>query len=358
MLTTIKADHFRNFTSFSLEPSPEFNLIFGLNGSGKSSILETIYFLSLARSFRTHLTTPIISHEQPHATLFGTIENENHLKTSIGIQKTRNEAVNIHINGEPIRSNLDLARLLPVILINPDSYELLHGGPLGRRQFLNWALFHVEQIFVSTWRNFQRCLKQRNMALKTGLPINEIQLWDKEFVELSFVLDKLYVEYIEKLVDELQSILPVLTNLNGLTISYYPGWNREKSLEIQLKEGIHRERQQGFTAAGPHRADLKIYINGVLAQDILSRGEQKLFIFAMQLAQASLLKKLAGINSVYLIDDMAAELDNIHRKKIIDFFISLDAQVFLTCLEREQVLGDLPEASKVFHVERGVVGHI
>jgi DNA replication and repair protein RecF len=356
MLLSIEANNFRNFTNFSLKPSKNFNLIFGLNGSGKSSLLESIYFLALARSFRTHLTNPVVTHQKSATTIFGSVKDENDLTLVMGIQKARNGNTEIHFNGELIKTSVPIAKKLPIILINPDSYCLIHEGPLVRRQFLSWALFHVEQSFISIWRNFQKCLKQRNMALKQGLPVNEIQLWNKEFIQLGLSLDQMYAEYVEKLAPEIEYILKQLTNINGISIKYYSGWNKEKSLETLLKENFFREQQQGHTLVGPHRSDLKIKFNESAASEILSRGEQKLLIFAMYLAQANLLNKLAGVKSIYLIDDIAAELDSGHRKRIIEFLTSLDAQVFLTCLEREQLFIDLPkEGLKMFHVEQGQI---
>ena len=356
MLLFIQANNFRNFANFSLEPSKNFNLLFGANGSGKSSILESIYFLALARSFRTHLTTPVVAHKKTLATVFGSVRDKNGLTLSMGIQKTRNGNTEIHFNGELVKTAVPLAKELPVILINPDSYSLIHEGPLVRRRFLNWALFHVEQSFILIWRNFQKCLKQRNMALKQGLPLKEIQLWNKEFIELNLSLDRMYMEYVEKLAPETEDILKQLTNIKGISLKYYSGWNKEKSLESLLKENFFREQQQGYTSVGIHRGDLKIKFNELVANEVLSRGEQKLLIFAMQLAQANLLDKVAGIKSIYLIDDIAAELDSGHRKKIIEFLISLDAQVFLTCLEQEQLFGDLPLTGlKIFHIQKGQI---
>lgn len=357
MLASIEANDFRNFANLSLELSPKFNIISGLNGSGKSSILESVYFLALARSFRTHVTNHVIQYQKNATVVSGIIKDRNNLKVNAGIQKKRHGETEIHINGESSKSPIALAKLLPAILINPDSYILIHGGPTARRQFLNWAVFHVEQSFILIWKNFHRCLKQRNMALKTGLSISEIQFWDKEFIELSLILDQIYSSYIEKLTPEVQDILRDLTNLDGISLEHYPGWDKSASLEHLLKESSFRERQQGYTLIGPHRADLKITFKGTSAQEILSRGEQKLLVFAMQLAQARLLDKIAGIKVIYLIDDLAAELDAAHRKKIIDFLISLDAQVFLTCLDAQQIYPDLGLSDlKMFHVEHGEVG--
>lgn len=356
MLAFIEANDFRNFAKFSLELSPKFNVISGLNGSGKSTILESIYFLSLARSFRTHVTNHVIQYQKNTTVVSGVIRDSNNLKVNVGVQKKRNGETEIHVNGEASKTPISLAKLLPAILLNPDSYTLIHGGPVARRQFLNWAVFHVEQSFISIWKNFHRCLKQRNTALKTGLSVTEVQFWDKEFIELSLMLDKLYLNYVESLTPEVQDILRDLTNLDGISLEYYSGWNKAASLDNLLKESSFRERQQGYTLIGPHRADLKITFKGSSAQEILSRGEQKLLVFAMQLAQARLLDKIAGIKVVYLIDDLAAELDAAHRKKIIDFLISLDAQVFLTCLDPQQIYSELPLSDlKMFHVEHGVV---
>ena len=173
------------------------------------------------------------------------------------------------------------------------------------------------------------------MALKKGLPLKEIQLWDTEFIQLSLNLDCMYLNYIEKLTMEIEGIFKQLTNKEGISLKYYSGWNKKHPLEALLMENFYREQEQGYTTIGPHRLDLRIKINEFFAREVLSRGEQKLLIFSMQLAQASLLNKVAGIKSIYLIDDIAAESDLVHRRRIIEFLASLDVQVFLTCLEQK-----------------------
>src|SRR5437667_11143724 len=106
MLAFIEANDFRNFTQFSIEPSPQFNLIYGLNGSGKSSILEAIYLLALARSFRTHLTAHVVQDQKALTTVFGAIKDTNNLKIAVGVQKMRAGGIDIHINGEAAKTSI------------------------------------------------------------------------------------------------------------------------------------------------------------------------------------------------------------------------------------------------------------
>jgi len=354
-LIRLKANNFRNLIDLNLEFSPQLNFIYGVNGSGKSSILEAIYFLSLGRSFRSHLSNRIIHYDATEFTIFGSLLSPTPI--SIGLEKSRAGKTRIKVGNDEVASIAELAKILPVQLINPDSYQLLNAGPKERRQFLNWGTFHVEPSFFPLWQRFQRVLKQRNVAIQSRSSINQIKIWDIELVSSSLELDSLRKNYVQQLTPLVSKLLEDLIELKGLTIDYQPGWDEELGLKESLDKAIHRDLALGYTQYGPHRADVTIKINNIPAGDVLSRGEQKLLVCALQLAQGLLLKQLINKRCVYLLDDLAAELDKDRQERIATVLRQLEAQVFLTAVDINALQGLADKSDmKMFHVKQGMVG--
>lgn len=355
-LIRLKATNFRNFTHLDIEPSDQINLIYGANGSGKSSIIEAIYFLALGRSFRSHLVNRVIRYEEESLTVFGMTHDQAGIPIPLGVEKPRDGKIRIKISNETTAALSELAKILPVQLINPDSYQLFTEGPKQRRQFLDWGVFHVEHSFFNIWQRFQRVLKQRNSALQQGLSNSHIKAWDNEFVATALSLAELRRGYVDRLKPVVLATLGELIELSDLTINYHPGWDTKKDLNELLDAGIMRDRSLGYTHMGPQRADLLIKVNNIPVEDVLSRGEQKLLVCALQLAQGIVLSQAANKRCIYLLDDIAAELDDNRREKIIGVMQTLKSQVFVTAVDTDALKGLVDnDATKLFHVEQGSV---
>ena len=149
-LTRVTVTAVRNLHAVTLSPSPRINILHGANGSGKTSVLEAIHLLGLARSFRSLRLQPMIQYEQPACTVFGQVQLPDGGLCSLGVSRERDGDFQIRIDGQNARSAAQLAEALPLQLINPDSFRLLEGAPKIRRQFLDWGVFHVEPRFP--WR--------------------------------------------------------------------------------------------------------------------------------------------------------------------------------------------------------------
>src|SRR6185312_3593159 len=163
-LTHLKAGHFRNISSLNLKFKPCFNLIYGSNGSGKSSLLEMIYCLGRGRSFRTQLLQPIIQQQFECCHVFGVISS-SFSSTTIGFQKTRRNKTKLKVGFDSKTPSFsELAQLFPIQLIHPECHDLINYGSDLRRQFINWGMFHVEPQFLTLWKRFNHALKQRNAA--------------------------------------------------------------------------------------------------------------------------------------------------------------------------------------------------
>jgi len=355
-LLRLKATSFRNLTALNIELSNGFNLIYGLNGSGKTSILESIHYLSLGRSFRTNLSNRVIQYQADSFSVFGVSMDETGATLAVGIEKFRQGKIRIKAGNDVTPTQAELARVLPLQLINPDSYSLLIDGPKLRREFIDWGVFHVEPHFFSLWQRFQRALKQRNASLQQAAPPAQTKAWDVEMVTSAQDLAQLRRDYLQKLTPLFFIILAELIELTDLTLEYHQGWEEGRNLVEVLESNFHRDLMQGYTQFGPQRADLVLKVQGSPVQDVLSRGEQKLVVLALRLAQGVLLRDLTGKCCIYLLDDISAELDSERRRYVVKYLAKLEAQVFATAVDQASLLELIDyKTTKMFHVEQGVV---
>jgi len=357
-LRNLQVTALRNLSAVNLSPSPRINILFGDNGSGKTSLLEAIHLLGLARSFRSQPVQSLIQHGQPQYAVFAEVERASNASARLGISRDRQGELHLRIDGENARSLAQLAQQLPLQLINPNSFRLLEGAPKQRRQFLDWGVFHVEQQFLPTWQRLQRALRQRNSWLRHAKMQADFQaVWDRELCLASDAIDGYRRSYIQTLKPVFERILAELIELDGLTLSYYRGWDKERSLPDVLAASFLRDQQLGHTQAGPQRADLRIRLAGSNAADVLSRGQQKLLVCALHIAQGHLLSQAGRSQCVYLVDDLPSELDSAHRRALCRLLEGLGCQVFITCVDRRALednwRADTPIA--LFHVEQGQI---
>lgn len=353
MLHKLQIQHFRNLNQVELIPSDRMNLLLGHNGSGKSSILEAIHYLSVGRSFRTHLTNRVIQQGEKAFTLFAQLQHSHGL-TNLGLQKDRQGQTLLKIDGKNADRLAELASLLPLQLIHPEGYNLLTGGPQQRRAFIDWGVFHVEQAFFPLWGKVRRLLKQRNALLRQSSHYSPLEYWDLQLAEFSETLSMFRQQYCQALLPIMEQICQELLPEYTFQATFYAGWQQERSLQQLLLEGFERDKQLGHTAIGPHRADLRLRAEGVPVQDVLSRGQLKLLVCALRLAQGLYLKQTTAKSCLFLIDDFASELDAEKRYVLAKRLRECESQVFISAIDQKPLESIMQEFDcQMFHVKQG-----
>ncbi len=353
-LTQLQINNFRNLETVQLTPVNGVNLILGDNASGKTSLLEAIYYLSHIRSFRTPYVTDLILRQSPYLQLVANIETEDQQAIPLGIRRSRNKS-EIRVNKQPIKRVSDIAAQFPVLAIHPDSYKLITGSPSQRRQYLDWGVFHVEHGFFKAWQRFKKALMQRNAALKSKQKFDICQLWNKEISNTAHYIDELRQQYFENLLPYLVNLTKQFFINDTVVIEYKRGWPVDKNLSDLMEENLQKERMKGYTQYGPHRAEITIKVNGQSAQTCISRGQQKTLVALMRLAQAKQFSDATNKPCVLLYDDLAAELDKTHRKLILSVLAEMNIQLFITAIEENQIDLSPWSTKKKFHVEHGKI---
>ena len=354
-LESLYVEGVRNLTTQRIEFSAGGNVIAGPNGSGKSSILESVSLLATGRSFRSNTIGPVIQHDREDCLVQARVVVKAGV-LSLGMRRTRTGELTLKINGEPAASLAEFATVLPTIIIDPTSTELVGGPPEGRRRLMDGALFHVEQGFINIWRRYQRALKQRNAGLRHGT-IGRDDPWLPELVKTGSILTTQRASLVEELGPVFEGVMAELSpELASVCLSYRPGWDQAGTLEAGLVRSLESDRARGFTHVGPHRADLRLQWGGRPAAEVMSRGQLKLTTIALRLAQGRLMADGRGGSPVYAVDDIAAELDRDHAARVGGLLESEASQVLITTVSEQEVAGFWSGANKkLFHVEQGVV---
>ncbi len=350
-LAELRVENLRCIEAAKIEFSPDLNLISGENGAGKTSLLEAIFLLGRGRSFRTRSSERLIRHGQAKLTVFGRTDDQP--PQQAGIEVSNDGGTRARINGENAQSLLELSGVVPVQAIDPEIHKLVDQGPERRRRWLDWLVFHVEPNFAAHWARYTRALKQRNAALRSGA--HDLAVWDSELVRNGESITESRQRTLQRLSPILEENFARFGDL-GVSVGFTTGWLAGTALSAALAAHADRDRKQGTTTAGPHRADVLLRRQHRAARETLSRGQQKLTAVAMVVSQLRLLQEEQHGPAVLLLDDPAAELDERNLRRLFDELASLRCQMIATSLTPETALFQAPSAT--FHVEQGRVSRV
>jgi DNA replication and repair protein RecF len=348
-LLELSASHVRCIERAELEIPHGLTLIWGGNGSGKTSLLEAMFMLGRGRSFRMRNSERLIGYGQDHLRVIGHITRAVEGVLTVGVEVTR-QGTTARIGGRTADSLVELSQAFAVQVIEPGVHRLIEEAGHRRRRWIDWAVFHVEPQFVGTWVRYVRALRQRNAALK--IAGGGAEVWDHELARLGEAIARSRQELIERLQPYWRETVAALSGLD-VELHYLRGWSQEHTLQDALSASRARDEARQMTHAGPHRADIAVWVHGRPAREVLSRGQQKLVAVAMTVAQLRLLQEATQITPTLLLDDPAAELDGEHLQRFITQVARLRCQLVVTSLQAESRLFGTPE--RTFRVEHGRV---
>lgn len=344
-IETLKLANFRNFQDLTLTFTPGLNIVKGLNGSGKTTILEAINILSTGRSFRTVNLSKTINIAASNK------ENAIYAKVlpsfTIGYSRNSLSERRIRLNNKEISTISEVAKIFVVSCLENSWFRALNLTPQYRRRMLDWGVFHVKHEFLDAWKKYNSILKQRNLILRTKKGLNSLDSWDYSIAEAMYDLiihrqayyievDEVFAYYLRTFgLDKLGVRLKIKHGIDteGLVL-------RDREFSITSMKRImlaNREKdlERGYTNSGPHRADLVFSVDKGIAKDFLSRGQQKMVMLAYFLAQINHYRSFTGKNCTVLIDDIAAELDRYALDLLYAELDKLEHQVVITVITND-----------------------
>lgn len=357
-LKVLSITDLRNFQSAQYLLHPTINIISGDNGVGKTSFLEAIHLLSCARSFRSNEIAPLVRNGRDSLIIYAELADNQ----TVAIKKKINSISLVKINDQICTAASKMAQLLPTQVFYQDIFQIVDAGPSERRHILDWGMFHVKHSYLDLVKQYRRVLKQRNSLLKYESRRSMYIPWDIQLSELSYEIDILRAAYLQSLQPLFSDVLAQISELK-CNIQYYKGWGKQndnRSLELVLEEAWEGDRQYQYTRFGSHHAELLFSSGSRKVKQYFSRGQQKLLLFALKLAQA----QLYSGNVVFLMDDLFSELDMQHGARLIQYIAKTKGQFFITCHQSEMITNilDRDERERTYGViqlasHKDVEGH-
>ena len=337
-LTDLRLCDFRNLANVHLEPSPRFNVLEGLNGEGKTNILEAIYVMASLKSFRASSSAELIRFGCAQAELRGIVEHEDVdrvVRMTLGKRGRR-----VSIDGKYLQSVADSMGQLKVVLFAPEHLAITKGSPSERRRFLDRALFNRWPASLTDVKRYQDVLKQRNALLRDQGTDDMLEVYDEQLSEAASRVQHWRGRFLEAFHPIFQETLFEVTDgkLNGqIVYQNRLETNDVEEIRKQFRQDRHRDRMRGTTSRGPHVDDLLFTLNEKPARTYASQGQHRAIVLAMKISEIRLLRQDLGYSPILLLDDVSSELDAERNALLMRYLCSdeFGGQVFLTTTLRE-----------------------
>lgn len=358
---------FRNYEEGKVSFHPSINVFLGENAQGKTNMMESIYVLAMARSHRTSNDKELIHWKHDFTKIRGTIEKKNHsFPLEIVLSTKGKKAKFNHLEQKKLSEYIGH---LNVILFAPEDLSLVKGSPSVRRKFIDMEMGQMSAIYLHHLVEYQKILKQRNQYLKNA-KFN--QQFDQMYLDI--LTEQLAAEgaevlferftFVKKLEKWAQSIHKEISQeKETLTIAYASSVKVEKKedkevimtdLMSQFEKNRERELDQGTTVTGPHRDDIKFFVNDKNVQTYGSQGQQRTTALSVKLAEIELMREMTGEYPVLLLDDVLSELDDDRQTHLLKA-IQDKVQTFLTTTSLDGVKKELLNEPRIFKVKNGTI---
>ncbi len=349
-ITSLALHNFRCFNEEVFSFEKPIVLFEGENGSGKSTIIEALFYACYLKSFRTHRVNDLIQYEsdQKEASVgirFSHDDESHHLHVGISSQKK-----SVKLDGARIHSYKDIMQYYRALVIAEGDLSLIQEGPEFRRNFLNQQTLLEDPEQIELFRQYRHILSQRNALLHAGVK-DGLELWSEQLWNIGLQIRQSRKKSLRMLIKQANIFMHNSLNRNdGFEASYTikPSERGHESFHSFWSEysvsSIDQELRYKRTLFGAHLDDVVFLYNKKNARIFASRGQQKLFLFLLKLSQLAVLKEVTGSGLVLLLDDFITDFDDTVTQQLLHLIEHLPSQVFITCPLFEEIM--LPSRQK------------
>lgn len=320
ILKTLRVQNFRTHSDFILEIGEKSTLISGANGSGKTSLLEAIYFALQGTSFRSS-DKEILRNDGSSWFRIDLKDSKDSLRTIIfnnAVQKSKKQFL---VDGNR-KARLNANLRIPVVLFEPDDLQLLSGSPTRRRNFLDYFLSQIFPSFQLALTRYNKALKQRNNLLKRdNVSKDELFPWNLMLAEYGAEIISKRQDFLELLNSKIEEVYFEISGVKDeIEIDYLGEKVSKNEILAILSENIERDKILGYTNFGPHKHDIQFIFNKKPAQNVASRGENRSLVLALKFIETDILADLTSKRPIVLLDDVFSELDDDRQKLLTKHF--------------------------------------
>lgn len=367
-LLTLHLRNFRKHKETNLTFSNKLNLIVGSNGAGKTTILESIYYLCTNRNFNTRTDNEVIRFGKDYFEVEGTIKELTESNIRVYYSLTENKKAYIK-NGKKISRSVDIIGSFPIVTLTPSDLTITKGYPGDRRKFIDSILSQASETYLKNLLDYNRTLKQRSSLLfllkerNSKNLIDELEAWTEKLIQGGLYLIEKRQQFIKSFktfVKESYTEIMESKEIPGLIYSFLESdeektKNTEETFRYLLKVKEYEEKRRAANLVGPHRDDIIFFIDEVDLKKYGSQGQHKTFQIALRFAEFFYLKQLTGKTPVFLLDDVFGKLDSNRAKKISNYLRKI-GQAFITVTDLADFsFLDINNEDKIIKVNEGMV---
>lgn len=340
---------YRNLKDDTLEMSEKINVIYGENAQGKTNLLEAIWLMTGARSFRGTKDKDLVRFGEKKAQVDCKVSFNNQEESiKISISDGKREA---EINGIKRGPASSIIGFFKAVIFSPEHLMLIKGGPENRRKFIDAAICQVKPTYPNLLLKYAKTLKHRNFLLKAIQSHKNLEdtldIWDEKLSDYAGFIIAERIKYSEEFSDFAKEFYLKISGKEDFSISYsrlnqFINMNPNQISKCILEELKMSRKQDLFrrtTNVGPHRDEFEIKIDSKSAKQLASQGQQRTGIIAMKLSEATMIEKLSNQHPVILLDDILSELDQNRQEKM--FNLVSKAQIFITGCQKLDLSGSI-----------------
>lgn len=377
ILESLNILNYRNIREASLEFGDKLNCFVGLNGQGKTNVLDAIYLLSFAKSAFTSQDSLNITHGEEMAMVQGvysisTLSPEGGL-TTISCGLRRGVKKQFRKDKKDYPRLIDHIGLIPLVMISPADQDLIEDGSDERRRFIDVVISQLDRKYLDCLTTYNALLKQRNALLKQYSespepPHDLLEVLEWQMVEPAQYIFRARTEFFEAFKPHFEAVYRRIAGEEEIPVLRYVSQLQDRDLREAYVRTRQRDLILGWTSQGIHKDDLEMKLGEFPLKQVGSQGQQRTFVLAMKLAQALYLSKVESRKSkdrfaqsqrpILLLDDIFDRLDSQRVERIVEMVQGEEfGQIFITDTDRQHLTEILKpnEKAKIFHVENGQI---
>lgn len=350
--------NFRNYETLNISFG-DLNIIYGLNGSGKTNIIEAIYTLALTKSFRINNDKVMIKKGKIKAKIKGNVL-KNGDENTFGVEISNDGKV-VTINDERQEKVSDYVSRINVILFNPSDTRLIDDAPMIRRKMLNIEISQIYKEYLVILTNYQRILKQRNFYLR-GMYVNGsytntyLDILTKKLIEFGSIICKYREKFVDNINKYIASNYEKIFGSGTLKIRYVSTFKNksEDDLIKRYKDNYQKELSVGKTLEGIHHDDIVFVLDNNNLKEWGSEGQRKNAIISFKLAEISVINEIKGYYPILILDDLFSELDKVKVTNLLGM-LDRNVQTFMTTTDLKNISKKVIKDAKKFKVNDGIL---